>query len=179
MSEEQVKDNPVYVVEEEEEETITVDLENQTIYQKEEGLIVSQDGIIDPNMYKMSKTFGDFDGDMRAIEITPPKPTFQNELQDLLLNTVTSKAVASLLSKHSALDTELDILMENKRMGQLGSILDKEIDDMMTKRRMELRSCFIGEQVRYEKVPDWAKSYVREYIKNMIHGLSILVEDGE
>lgn len=34
MSEEQVKDNPVYVVEEEEEETITVDLENQTIYQK-------------------------------------------------------------------------------------------------------------------------------------------------
>lgn len=71
MSEEQVKDNPVYVVEEEEEETITVDLENQTIYQKEEGLIVRQDGIIDPNMYKMSKTFGDFDGDMRAIEITP------------------------------------------------------------------------------------------------------------
>ncbi len=56
MSEEQVKDNPVYVVEEEEEETITVDLENQTIYQKEEGLIMSQDGIIDPNMYKMSKT---------------------------------------------------------------------------------------------------------------------------
>lgn len=131
---EQVKENLVYVVEEEEEETITVDLENKTIYQKEEGLIVSSDGIIDPNIYKMPKTFDEFDGDMRTIEITPPKPTFQNELQDLLLNTVTSKAVASLLSKHSALDTELDILMENKRMGQLGSILDKEIDDMMTKR---------------------------------------------
>ncbi|MGE7726943.1 hypothetical protein [Bacillus cereus] len=177
MSEEQVKDNPVYVVEEEEEETITVDLENQTIYQKEEGLMLKTDGVIDASLIN---TFdirnGHFGG---ALDLTPPKPTFQNELQDLLLNTVTSKAVASLLSKHSALDTELDILMENKRMGQLGSILDKEIDDMMTKRRMELRSCFIGEQVRYEKVPDWAKSYVKEYIKNMIHGLSILVEDGE
>ncbi|PFP65217.1 hypothetical protein COK00_11390 [Bacillus cereus] len=177
MSEEQVKDNPVYVVEEEEEETITVDLENKTIYQKEEGLMIKTDGVIDPSL---TNTFdvrnGHFGG---TLDLTPPKPAFQNELQDLLLNTVTSKAVASLLSKHSTLDTELDKLMENKRMGQLGSILDKEIDEMMTKRRMELRSCFIGEQVRYEKIPDWAKSYVREYIKNMVHGLSILVEDGE
>lgn len=174
---EQVKDNPVYVVEEEEEETITVDLENQTIYQKEEGLMLKTDGVIDASLIS---TFDIRNGNFgETLDLTPPKPTFQNELQDLLLNTVTSKAVASLLSKHSALDTELDILMENKRMGQLGSILDKEIDDMMTKRRMELRSCFIGEQVRYEKVPDWAKSYVKEYIKNMIHGLSILVEDGE
>lgn len=177
MSEEQVKDNPVYVVEEEEEETITVDLDNKTIYQKEEGLMLKRDGVIDASLIN---TFDIRNGHFgESLDLTPPKPTFQNELQDLLLNTVTSKAVASLLSKHSALDTELDILMENKRMGQLGSILDKEIDDMMTKRRMELRSCFIGEQVRYEKVPDWAKSYVREYIKNMIHGLSILVEDGE
>ncbi|MES9681718.1 hypothetical protein ABWK22_02135 [Gottfriedia acidiceleris] len=180
MTEEQVIENPVYVVEEEdeEEETITLDFENKTIFQKEESLIVKTDGVIDPSKYTLPNECW-MTGTISPIDLTPPKPTFQNELQDLLLNTVTSKAVASLLGKHSNLDNEFDKLMETRRMGQLGSILGKEIDEIMYKRRMELRACFVGKQVKYEKIPEWAKSYVKEYIENMVHGLAILADDGE
>ncbi|PFK99856.1 hypothetical protein COJ01_17485 [Priestia megaterium] len=113
------------------------------------------------------------------VELKPAEPTFKDELQDLLINSVTSKAIASLLSKHRALDNELDELMSKRRMGELGDILDQEMDEMMNKRRQELRACYVGGDVRYEKIPEWAKRYVKEYIGNMIHGLAILVEDGE
>ncbi|MGG1071256.1 hypothetical protein ABE178_15650 [Priestia megaterium] len=113
------------------------------------------------------------------VELKPAEPTFKDELQDLLINSVTSKAIASLLSKHRALDNDMDELLEKRRMGELGNMINKDIEDIMTKRRQELRACYVGSDVRYEKIPEWAKPYVKEYIGDMIHGLAILVEDGE
>jgi hypothetical protein len=73
----------------------------------------------------------------------------------------------------------MDALLEKRRMGELGSMINKDIEDIMTKRRQELRACYVGSDVRYEKIPEWAKPYIKEYIGDMIHGLAILVEDGE
>lgn len=115
----------------------------------------------------------------KICEVEPAKPTFKDELQDLLINSVTSKAIASLLSKHRALDNDMDELLEKRRMGELGNMINKDIEDIMTKRRQELRACYVGADVRYEKIPEWAKPYIKEYIGDMIHGLAILVEDGE
>lgn len=113
------------------------------------------------------------------VDLKPAEPTFKDELQDLLINSVTSKAIASLLSKHRALDNDMDELLEKRRMGELGNMINKDIEDIMTKRRQELRACYVGADVRYEKIPEWAKPYIKEYIGDMIHGLAILVEDGE
>ncbi|MEK1828888.1 hypothetical protein AAAC51_07005 [Priestia megaterium] len=105
------------------------------------------------------------------------KPSFKDELQDVLLNTITSKAIGSLLKKQNNLDIKIDKLMYDQRMGKLGSMIDNEIDSLMQKRRKELRNCYAGSIVRYEHIPEWAHQYVKDYTKDMIHSLSIFVEE--
>ncbi|UOE58209.1 hypothetical protein [Cytobacillus oceanisediminis] len=190
---------PLYEVEEEddEEETITIDFENKQIYSKEEQLIISGDigtsehikadhikadhiqtfindvNVGSGSIYWNSKpTFA-------TIDTTPPKPTFKDELQEHLLNSITSKAVSSLLQKHNDLSNELDKIILSKRIGKLGDMVEGDVADLMFKKRIELRECLVGGSVRYEKIPQWAHEYVKDYMKNMIHGLSILAEDGE
>ena len=180
MSKEEVTENlaPVYVVEEEddEEETITLDFNNNQAYSKEEHLVVrTGDSLLhaklDPNVEVPTI----------PVDITPQPPVdpFKNELQDLLLNTITSKAIGSLLKKHYDLDTKIDSLFYKNKMGELGSILDNEIDSIMEERRKELRGCYAGPNVKYERIPKWAQNYVKEYTKNLVHSIAILVEDGE
>lgn len=198
MTKEQVNENqqPAYEVDEEEEESVTIDFENKTIYQKEEGLILKGKGLVVDGVTDPDKIFTTrlaptpdttFPTDQSGETITapvgaiaPPEPTFKDELQDLLLNSVTSKAIASLLSKHYDLDTDLDkTLNSNRRMGQLNNMIAGEVQRTMDKHRQELRACYVGSEVRYEKIPVWAKAYVKDYIRDMIHGLAILVDDGE
>lgn len=202
MSKEQVKQNsiPNYVVEEEnEEETFTLDFKNKKAFSKTEGVIMSEH-IDTSKIVANTITSNEFDNvypfpgtsyphsetpistlphNPLPVELKPAEPTFKDELQDLLINSVTSKAIASLLSKHRALDNDMDQLLEKRRMGELGNMINKDIEDIMNKRRQELRACYVGADVRYEKIPEWAKPYIKEYIGDMIHGLAILVEDGE
>lgn len=196
MSREEVNENPVYeVIEEEEEETFTLDFDNKVAFSKEEHLIIKGDLDGDEaSSYTWNNngltieepltTIAKFPEppistlEYKPVEVKPVDP-FKNDLQELLLNTIASKAIGSLMKKHNTLDTKLDNLVYNHRMGQLGDLVGNEINDLMYKRRMELRSCFVGSEVRYEKVPDWARSYVKEYTRDMIHGLSVLIEDGE
>lgn len=209
MSKEEVNENTlIYEVEEEddEEETITIDFDNEMIYSKEEHLYVKDTSSFEGPKFDTSKIdiskittdaisyLGDNDRrivagtidakDLSTVGIAGPeeiKPSFQNELQDLLLNSITSKAVASLLSKHRSLDTELLTVVGKKQrhMGELGDILENEIDKLMENRRMELRRSFVGSQVRYERIPEWAKNYVKEYIQNFVHTIAVLTEDWE
>lgn len=159
---------PTYeVLEDDDDEVITLDFDDQTIYSKEEVLITKE-----LNTNEELK-------DVSATFPPKPEPSFRDELQDYLLNSVTSKAVASLLQKHKDLDTELDLLLEKQRIGRLGDMIDSDIDKIMNNRRLELKDCFAGSNIKYERIPEWAKTYVKEYIKNMVHGLSILVDDSE
>lgn len=112
-----------------------------------------------------------------ATVAPPPEPSFQLELQDLLLNKITSKGVASLLSKLNKLGDELDQLPEKKRMGKLSDMMQHDIYELTHKRRAELKQSFSGGQVRYDRIPKWAREYVKDYIGEMIHGLAILTED--
>lgn len=107
----------------------------------------------------------------------PPEPSFQLELQDLLLNKITSKAVASLLSKLNSVGDELDRTSLKKRMGKLNDMMQNDIYNLTFKRRTELKQSFSGGQVRYDRIPKWAREYVRDYIGEMVHGLAILTED--
>lgn len=238
MEKEELNLNPNYEVDEGEEEVVTLDFENKTIYQAEDHVISKEEwdqrmldayrnvgtilsanreittgnmptGAINTTMISDTSTIKVTDnnagsevtdgatiksgkitaqkiaggkitvtGQLSYVEVQDPN-TFKNELQDLLLNTITSKAVASLLAKHRALDTELDLLLENKRMGELRDLLDNEIDSVMEKRRRELKACYIGDKVRYESIPEWARTYVKEYMRDMIGGIALLLDDGE
>ena len=176
MSKEEVNENlaPVYVVEEEDEdeEVFTLDFDNNKAYSKEEHLVVRDgDSIFHASLEVPTMPVN--------IQPQPPVDPFKNELQDLLLNTITSKAISSLLKKHYDLDTKIDNLFEKNRMGELGTILDNEIDSIMENRRKELRNCYAGPNVKYERIPKWAHNYVREYTKDLVHSIAILVEDGE
>ncbi|MEX3713412.1 hypothetical protein ABFV99_13490 [Cytobacillus horneckiae] len=170
MTKEQIKESPLYVVEEEaeEEETITIDFDNQTAYQKEEHLFFDKSGAT-------NITVGTLDASKFQLE--PPKPTFKDEMNDLLINTITSKAIGSLMKKRFELDTQLDVLLSNQRMGELGPIFSNEINSLLDSRRRELNKCFFGSEVRYENIPEWAKSYIKDYTTEMVRNLSVLIDD--
>ena len=169
MTEEQVNINPSYSCIEEEEETITLDFSNNTIYQKEEHLLVKTSD---------SGSVISYVPETETVKVQEQN-TFQSELNNLLVDTITSKALASLLSKHRSVSDEVEGIIHSKRMGGLSDLLDSEIHKAMDKRRQEIRACFVGGTVRYEKIPTWARSYVKEYIKDMVHGLVMLTDDGE
>lgn len=107
----------------------------------------------------------------------PPEPSFELELQNYFLDKMTSKAIASLLSKLNKLGDEMDPMPGKKRMGKLGDMIQDNLNDITFKRRAELRQCFSGGIVRYDRIPKWAREYVRDYIGNMVHGLSVLTDD--
>lgn len=182
MTQEQVKENPVYMVEEEdEEETVTIDFENETIYQKEEHLIV-KGNINGTSIITADTAFAAMNSIGEPIPfptapVEPPKPTFKDEMNDFLLNTITSKAIASLMEKRFTLDKEIDKLLQGQRMGELGNVLSDEIGTALYEKRTELRKCYVGSEVKYDRIPDWAKSYIKEYTKDMIHGLTVLIDE--
>lgn len=105
------------------------------------------------------------------------KDEYKNRLQDLLLNSITSKAIASLIAKNKELEDELDSLMLSKKFGALYTNASEHIEKATDNTRNELKKCLVAGQVRYEDIPNWSKEYIEEYIKNMVLGLSILIED--
>lgn len=154
----------MYEVIEEEEETFTINFDNQTIISKEEYVAVKTDN---PSI--------------KSIPIEkvaePLKPTFQQEIENTFFNKLTSKAIASLIAKQRDLDLSIEEAIASKRMGKLNDILDREVSSVLNKRRQELRNCYAGPIVKYERIPDWAKGYIKEYIENMIHDMDALLSD--
>ncbi|WP_455675601.1 hypothetical protein [Pradoshia sp.] len=162
--------NPSYVCEEEEEEVITLDFSNQSIYQKGEALVIKLDEectVKEPDNSKVVNI-------TEKVAVEPP--SFQSELQTLLIDSITSKALASLLTKHRGLQDEISSLVDSKYLGELSTILDSEIDATMEKRRQEIRSCFASGIIRYDRIPAWAQSYIKEYFKDVVHEWAKSVE---
>lgn len=170
---------PSYVAEEEEEEEsiITLDFENQTIYEADTTLLMREadNEVITP--YEEDED----EEDNESEEVPPPPPNvpaFKSELQDILMDSITSKAVASLLEKHRTLDKEVDLAIdEASNMGELKGLLSADIHKTMEKRRHELRAAFNGAGVNYNAIPEWAKSYVRQYVRDAVIGIAVLIED--
>lgn len=155
----------LYEVIEEDEEIITLDFNKNIAISKEEHLIVKE--TVDERTTKKPVT----------IHAEPLKPTFQQEIENTFFNKLTSKAIASLITKQRELDTDIEAAISSKRMGKLNDILDREISSVLNSRRQELRNCYAGPIVKYDRIPDWAKGYIKEYIENMIHDMDILLSE--
>ena len=150
----------LYEVFEEEEETFTIDFDNNVVTSKEEMLFVKETT-----------------PEPKYVQMPEQTSSFKNEIQDVFFNKLTSKAIASLISKQRELDTYIEDGISSKRMGKLNDILDREMSAVLNKHRQELRNCYAGPIVKYERIPDWAKGYIKEYIENMIHDMDALLND--
>lgn len=169
-----------YEVEETEEELFKLDFDSKKAYTLDDFMLMKKASMTnsEADMNKLKNlVVKNTENVKTSLHLPPSNHSFENELSGLMLNTFVSKAIASLLAKHRCLDTELDLLLENKRMGELKDMLDEEIDMIMEKRRRELKACYVGDKVRYEAIPEWAKSYVKEYMKDMIGAMSLLIDD--
>lgn len=167
---------PSYFIEEEEdeEEIITLDFNNQSIYQKEESLMIKLND--ESTVKELHNPNNKLVAPVEKISVVEEPPSFQTELQTLLVDSITSKALASLLTKHRGLQDEISSLVDSKYLGELSTILDNEIDATMEKRRQEIRSCFASGIIRYDRIPTWAQSYIKEYIKDVVHEWAKSVE---
>lgn len=164
--------------EDEEDEIFTLDFDNNTAYEKiGEGVAVrDEDGNIslvnDEDLADKIKSILDKE--------ESKEPVFKTEMNDMFTNILVSKAVASLLKKLRAAEDKITIddrVFDG--MGVLGGMLESTIVDAFFEKRAELRRCYISEwdsRVDFNRVPEWAKGYIKEYIHNMMNGLVELTE---
>lgn len=172
--------------EDEEEETITLDFTEDGVkaYEKKETIIVKdENGNIKgySNEYVIPDEGVLLDKIKSLIESEKKEePAFKVEMGGFIQDIFVSKAVASLMKKLH--DAEKKITRDDRAfdgMGQVGNILEMKIVDEMYEKRQELRRAYISEwdnRIDYNKVPEWAKSYIKEYIQNMMSGLVELTE---
>lgn len=186
-----------YDVVEEEEEFFTIDFNTGQAYQKEETLMVKEEETITT---KEGKSFPTKEEMAKLNESIVPAPEleedkedlpeikaakeevikedpFKEEMSNLLIDQIVSKGLGSLLQKNQNLEIHFDKLMEEQRMGDLSAKISHDLQQATDIPRHELRAAFVGGTVRYDRVPSWAKSYLRDYVKNMVSDLSVLVSD--
>ena len=162
----------VQVEEDEEEETITLDFDKGTAYEKvEEGVAVrSEDGSI--NIVDGSE----LSEKIKDIIQKPEKSRQEEKYGNIVSEILVRKALASLLEKISKTSAEIYSIIDEARMGNVGNTLDSKVSDLFDEKRMELKQAFIGNKVNYERIPSWAESYVDEYVLNAIQGVVELTE---
>ena len=164
----EIEEEEEFEIEEEEEETITLDFDNQTIYSKEEAFI----------------TGGNVVGELKEsiLEELAPRRTYKDDLSDLLMETLTSKAISSLIKQHHDLEKEIydDIATKYKGMGKAIRIHTDTMTQSIDKKRDELRRSYgFSGRISYDHIPDWSKPYVEDYIKGFITEVCSLIGDVE
>jgi len=159
-------------IEEGEEETFRLDFEKGVATQVEETLIVGEN-VVSDTMKQVEA----------PIPTKPAEPTFENELSEFFMQTLTSKAVSSLINKLHKAETEMHeaITIRSPQMGVLSSMLEDDMFKQVDSRRKELRAAYgfgMG-RVYYDKIPEWAKGYVKNYIRGFVGTAADLMEDVE
>ena len=157
-----------FEIEEEEEETITLDFDNQTIYSKEETIITGEEVV-----QEMKESIRE--------ELVSQR-TYKDSLSDLLIDTLTSKAIASLIKQHHELETEIydNVASKYKGMGKAIRMHTESMTESIDKRRRELRRSYgFSGRLSYEHIPEWSKPYIEDYIKGFITEVCSLIGDVE
>ena len=161
--------------EEEEEEIVTLDFENNTVTEKiGEGVAVrNQDGSIDlvkdPEVERRVK-------ELIEKNAEPLKPTLQQKYQDMITDRVISKAIGSLIEKFNKAEKEAEENVSNIVGGEIGYALSEKVSLQIYNQKAELRAAIAGGKVYYDKIPDWAKNYIDEYVYDAIGTLIDFVE---
>lgn len=167
-----------FEIEESDEEVITLDFDNNLAYEQE--IIIGENVVTD---WKELGKQNIHEGEMAPVQapVAPPVRTYKEDVADLFVNTLTSKAIASLITQHRDLEKTLSDEVSKKHAKKMGAtfnthenVICKSIDGKVS----ELRRAygFTG-RVDYNLIPDWSKGYIEDYIKNFISELCTFTED--
>lgn len=200
-----IEEEEVDEIEESEEETFTLDFDKGIATVKEEGLIIDGEVVAgDPELARQVIDTINNSNETVPVEAIPapaePEPTpepapappaepsYEEKLMSLFMNTLTSKAIRSLLDKQTKLERDTydsAIRKTDGKMGRLGVMLEADIAEVFDKRSKELRESYryggfgMGTgQVQYDRIPKWAHGYIEEYIAQFVRQTAdLLLED--
>lgn len=177
--------------EEDEEETITLDLENNKAYEKvAEGIITSDGKVheVDTGLYKAFTEAQDkeaveeatniileqiADVDDRVIDLEEGKAAkYRNLVSDIFVR----KGLASLLRKTRDSIAEYQDLVESQKLpGHMRPAMAEALK-AVEKNQIELRKSINGDIVHYDLIPHWAEEYLKNYLEDAIGALTSLAE---
>jgi hypothetical protein len=140
---------------EDEEEEFTIDFDKGEAYSKQETFIAGEDIL-------------------KQIEeaIGASKPKLQVRYGDLITERFVSKAIASLVGKlNKAIEAVEDAAEEQLKHFGYADTFAEDASKPLYKKKEELRRAFYLGRIDYDKIPQWAETYIQEYIENAINSM--------
>lgn len=161
--------------EDEEEETFTLDLENNVVTQKVgEGVLTKDENgnvveVKDPKIIEMVEE--------KVKEVAQPaKPDLEVKYGDMVTDRFVSKAIGSMIKRMVQAQEDIEKSIRGVGLSYVGDMVEDEAFEVVQKRKLELRSAIAGGRVHYDKIPDWAKSYIDDHVQNALNTLIDLAE---
>jgi len=172
--------------EDDEEETFTLDLESGEAYQVESTIVTREveDEEISEGLAERIKKAEEKINVLDAIVVNDePGPEYeaykeQERYGALIRDRFVSRAIGALIAELNRVDGESHKVFGESKLGiAIGGKLDEEFSNAIYKKKMELRAAYSGMTVKYDKIPDWAKNWIDEYIQGALNSLITLAEE--
>jgi hypothetical protein len=161
--------------EDEEEETFSIDLEKNMVTQKVGEGVMQRDAdgtmheVKDPNVVEMVEE--------KVKEVAEPlKPTLQVKYGDMITERFVSKAIASIIERLVKIQKESGTIADEAGLSYIGDMVGDKMFETIQSQKNELRAAIAGGKIHYDKIPDWAKSYIDDHVNNALNTLIDLAE---
>ena len=154
------KEEEPSLVEEEDTEEFTIDFSKGIVIKKlGEGIVVRTD---EDDQTKIT---------LPAQEVKDAAKPYRDLITDILVR----KAIAKLLKETMEAHDKLCIMAETLPAHMREEIMKTE-KELWDKKKILLNKIIRGNKVWYEEIPDWVEVYVRNYIEEFFHNLTLLAE---
>lgn len=167
--------------EDDEEETITLDFTEGGIkaYEKKETVIIKDE---EGNIKQFSSNYTiedeeEFVEKIKSIIETEKKPPLQQKYQDMITEKLVSKAIAKMVSMldKAAMETGRAV-RASVRIPGVSDKLSTDTYELIYARKEELKKAWKYGRVDWDNIPEWAHTYIDEYIEEAIWGIASLTE---
>ena len=105
--------------------------------------------------------------EIESQTIHSSRSEYDNMIHDVLVSKIIGKMIMEMKKKTE----EAVKIFEDAHLGSVGENMTKTIEDESNKKIAELRSSIRSGKVYYEDIPDYAKIYVQEHIRNAMNSL--------
>lgn len=105
--------------------------------------------------------------EIESQAINSSRSEYDNMIHDVLVSKIIGKMIMEMKKKTE----EAVKIFEDAHLGTIGESMTKTIEEESNKKIAELRSSIRSGKVYYEDIPDYAKIYVQEHIRNAMNSL--------
>lgn len=147
-------------IEETEEEVITLNFDNMTAT-TQEGVIARE--VVDGEA-------GEWTGISKAdIEKLLPQPTYKDKIMDKLIETITRKALTDYIGKlHNLMESFETGMMEQDIVFGHRLQLERDVSQKIDNQVGDIRKAIGYNSIDYDKIPDFVKPHVQNYIEKFV-----------